>query len=65
MVVIFTSFDLSENTFRACPHYAWWRRATWSGPKVTVCLDRRATWRGPSGTVCLELLPVGVETLEE
>ena len=50
---------------RACPHYAWWRSATWRGPKVTVCLDRRATWRGPSGTVCLELPPVGVETLEE
>ena len=35
---------------RACPHYAWWRRAT---------------WRGPSGVVCLELPPVGVETLGE
>ena len=39
-----------DGCIRACPHYAWWRRAT---------------WRGPSGVVCLELPPVGVETLGE
>ena len=41
---------ISAMTIKACPHYAWWRRAT---------------WRGPSGVVCLELPPVGVETLGE
>ena len=32
-------------SYRGCPHYAWWRRASRRGPSGVVCLDKWAMRR--------------------
>ena len=45
--VLFLGFE----RVRACPHYAWWRRATWRGPSGVghqAWAIRRSVFRAPA-----------------